>query len=48
MFQRKIYKRFKDLPNVFGIADDISVVRLTAMVRTMITPYENYYKFANR
>ena len=26
MFQTKIYKIFKDLPNVFGIADDILVV----------------------
>ena len=26
MFQRKIDKSFKDLPNVFGIADDILVV----------------------
>ena len=27
MFQRKIDEIFKDLPNVFGIADDILVVR---------------------
>ena len=30
MFQRKIDKIFKDMPNVFGIADDILVAGFEA------------------
>ena len=32
MFQRKIDEIFNDIPNVFGIADDILVIGLTSFI----------------
>ena len=40
MFQRKLEEIFKDLPNVFGIVDDILVVGMVEMI--MMTHYEEY------
>ena len=46
MFQDKIDEIFKDLPNVFGIVDDILVVGYDDDERTMIKLYGRYNKYA--
>ena len=48
MLQREIDKIFKELPNVFDIADDILVVDMRLMARTMMKQYEGYYRYADR
>ena len=48
MFQRKIDEMLKDLPNVFGIADDILVVGYDADGKDHITQYEEYYRDGDR
>ena len=48
MFQRKIDEIFKELPIVFGIADDCLVVGMIEMEETVTTHYEEYYKYVGR
>ena len=43
MFQRRKDEIFKDLPNVFGIVDDILL-----MVKAMTIHYKGYCRYADR
>ena len=40
--------KYLDLPNVFGIADDILVWAMKAVAKTMTTRHERYYKYTDR
>ena len=46
MFQCKIDKIFKDLPNVFGIVGDILAGRYDSDGKDVMKPYGGYFKFA--
>ena len=48
MFQRKTDEIFKELPNVFSIANYMLAVRYKPMAKTMMKHYEEYYIFADR
>ena len=48
MVQRKIAEIFKNLPNVFAIADDILVVGLIEMIKIMMTDCREFYKYADK